>query len=446
MALRKFPTGFAFGASTAAYQIEGAVHEDGRGESIWDRFCHTSGKVARAETGDVACDHYHRWEEDLDLAVNAGMTVYRFSIAWPRLFPLGTGARNEAGFDFYRRLIDGCHERGIAPWPCLYHWDLPQALMERGGWTNRDCASWYADYAEAAARAFGSEVPALVLFNEPSVFTMQGYLKGHHAPGLTGLENFAPAMHHVNLAQGMGAERVRAHAPDVRLGTVLAWADFVPATERKKDVAATRWIDEHNNLGFADPLFFGSYPDLAAETVSAHVQDGDLEAIRTDFDFLGLNYYIHARCCADARGRPATLEPDPSLPLSEMGWETRPQSLTACLTRFAGRYGDVPLYVTENGMAAPDRDRGDDGRIADYDRASYIHDHLGAVLDAVDAGVDMRGYLVWTLIDNFEWAEGYRPRFGIVETDYDTLQRRPKFSYDWFGKVARSGVLEPVEQ
>ena len=437
---RHFPEGFVFGSSTAAYQIEGATKKDGRGESVWDRFSATPGKVARGETGEHACDHYHRWEEDLDLAAGAGMTVYRFSLAWPRLFPQGTGPRNDAGFDFYRRLIEGCHARGIEPWPCLYHWDLPQALMDRGGWTNRDSASWFADYAAAAARALGGDVPAIVLFNEPSVFTVMGYLRGHHAPGLSGLSNFAPAMHHVNLAQGLGAEAVRSETK-ARLGTVLAWADFVPNSDSEEDARATRWIDEHNNTGFADPLFFGTYPDLVTDTLSDHIREGDLTAMRTDFDFIGLNYYIHGRCSVDADGRPVMLQPDPSLGLSEMGWESRPDSLTACLARFAKLYGDVPLWVTENGMAAPDRTRGPDGRIVDRDRIAYLRDHLAAVIDSVEAGVDVRGYLVWTLLDNFEWAEGYRPRFGLVETDYDGFVRRPKASYDWYGEVARSGVL-----
>lgn len=438
---RHFPEDFVFGASTASYQIEGAVAKDGRGESIWDRFSHTPGKVAGGDNGDVACDHYHRWEEDLDMAAGAGMSVYRFSLAWPRLFPEGTGMANQPGFDFYHRIIEGCHQRGIEPWPCLYHWDMPQALMDRGGWLTRDSASWFADYAEAAAKSFGNDVPAIILFNEPSVFTDLGYLKGKHAPGLSGLENFAPAMHHVNLAQGLGAERVRQHAPDARLGTVLAWADFVPASDDPADLEATSWIDEHNNIGFADPLLLGSYPDRAAQTLAASIKDGDLETMKTKFDFIGLNYYIYARCSVDDRGRPTLLLPDPALPLSEMGWETRPQSLTNCLTRFAKRYGDIPLYVTENGLAAPDIQRTDEGRVADHDRIEYLRDHLAAVLDAYQHGVDMRGYLVWSLLDNFEWAEGYRPRFGLVETDYKTLERRPKLSYDWFADVAKSGVL-----
>ena len=440
---RAFPDGFVFGASTAAYQIEGAVEEDGRGESIWDRFTHTPGRVANGATGDVACDHYHRWEEDLDLVWSAGMRVYRFSIAWPRLFPQGTGARNEAGFDFYHRIIDGCHARGIEPWPCLYHWDLPQALMDRGGWTSRESADWFADYAEAAARAYGDAVPALILFNEPSVFTHQGHLRGHHAPGLKGLKNFAPAMHHVTLATARGAERVRAAAPGTKVSNVFAWADFVPASDAPADIRATQWIDEHNNTGFADPLLLGRYPELVRETLGQHVRDGDMAEMKTDFDFIGINYYIHMRCREGEDGRPEALRPAEGVPVSEMGWEHKPAALTGCLVRFAERYGDMPLYVTENGMAAPDRQRGEDGRVVDRDRADYLFDHLGAVLDAVEAGVDMRGYLVWTLIDNFEWAEGYRPRFGIVETDYDTLERRPKFSYDWFASTANSGKLEP---
>ena len=316
----------------------------------------------------------------------ANMDVYRFSIAWPRLFPDGTGARNEAGFDFYKRLIDGCHARGLAPWPCLYHWDMPQMLADQGGWTNRDSTWWYADYAEAVARAFGGDVPALVLFNEPGVFTHQGYLRGHHAPGLKGMKNFAPAMHHVNLATARGAERVRSTAPDAKLGDVLAWADFVPATDSEADREATRWIDQHNNTGFADPLFSGTYPALVRDTLAPHIQDGDMDSLKTDFDFIGINYYIHMRCREGGHGRPEALRPAEGVPVSEMGWEHVPDALTRCLTRFSSLYGDIPLYVTENGIAAPDNTRREDGRLQDSDRIDYLHDHIGAVHDALEAG------------------------------------------------------------
>ncbi|MGB7405320.1 MAG: GH1 family beta-glucosidase [Pacificimonas sp.] len=439
--MRQFPEGFRFGASTASYQIEGAVEVDGRGESVWDRFSHTDGKIVTGETGDIACDHYNRWEEDLDLVAAAHMSVYRFSLAWPRLFPDGTGTQNEAGFDFYRRLIAGCHERGIEPWPCFYHWDMPQALMDRGGWTNRDSVQWYADYAEACATAFAADVPAMVLFNEPSVFTTLGYQLGYHAPGLTGLENFAPAMHHVNLATARGAERVRAAAPDVKLGNVLAWAHFEPAADAEDDHAAARWMDEHNNTGFADPFFKGSYPDGVRETLGDLIHDGDVEGMKTDFDFIGLNYYIHARC-AMVDGRAKQLPPADGTPVSEMGWEHRPDSLTACLTRFRDLYGDMPLWVTENGMAAPDLIRDGDGRIEDTDRIAYLRNHIGAIHDAIDAGVDMRGYLIWTLIDNFEWAEGFRPKFGLVEMEPQSLDRKPKASFDWYAKLAQTLTLD----
>ncbi|MEO0499163.1 MAG: GH1 family beta-glucosidase [Pseudomonadota bacterium] len=439
--MKRFPDHFQFGASTAAYQIEGAVTEDGRGESIWDRFAHTPGKTVNGEHGDTACDHYHRWEEDLDMAAAANMSVYRFSIAWPRLFPDGTGARNEAGFDFYKRLIAGCHARGLEPWPCLYHWDMPQALEDRGGWTNRDMARWYADYAEAAAKAFGNDVPALVLFNEPSVFTSLGYQLGIHAPGRRGMENFAPAIHHVNLAAAEGARRVRAAAPNTKLGNVIAWAVFVPASDSDEDAHAAKWMDQHHNTGFVDPHFKGRYADLVAETVAPFVEDGDVEAMKTDFDFIGINHYIYSRCSLDQKGRPVQLRPEPGVPLTQMGWQIHPRSMTDSLTRFRELYGEVPLWVTENGVACPDDQRTDDGRIADHDRVAYLKDHIGAVHDAIEAGVDMRGYLIWTLMDNFEWAVGYDMRFGLVETDYDTLQRRPKLSYDWYADLAASRAL-----
>ena len=439
----KLPDGFVIGTLTAAYQIEGAWDEDGKGPSIWDRFAHTAGAIDNDDHGDVACDHYHRWEADLDLMAAAGLDAYRFSFAWPRLFPEGTGARNVAGFDWYDRLIDGCLERGIEPWPCFYHWDLPQALQDRGGWTSRDTAHAYADYAAAAAERYGDRAAKFVLFNEPGVFVGLGHLHGVHAPGLRDRRSYGAAMHHVNLATALGAGRVRDAAPGVPVGTTLAWAVFEPADPHSEaDRHAAARADEHNNLAYADPLWGLGYPDTVRRTVGTFVLDGDLELLPTPFDFLGINYYLRLFMTADADGRPTATDAPATEPRTQMGWEIWPDGLEASLIRVAERYGPVPLYVTENGMAAPDRERDGRGRIVDADRIRYLHDHIAAGLRARDAGADLRGYLVWTFLDNFEWAKGNAMRFGLVETDYDTLARRPKASYDWYSNLAKTKLLE----
>lgn len=437
----RFPDGFVFGCSTAAYQIEGAWDADGKGSSIWDQFCRTPGKVANGDTGDVACDHYHRYAEDLELAAGAGMRAYRFSLSWARLFPEGTGRRNEAGFDFYDRIVDACLERGLDPWPCFYHWDLPQALQDRGGWEKRDSVGWYADYAAAAAERLGDRCKRFVLFNEPGVFVSLGYHRGYHAPGVKGRAAFGAAMHHVNLATAEGARRVRAAVPDAEVGTVLALTIFQPASEAPEDARATETADAHNNLAYADPLLLGEYPELVLPTVEPFIQSGDMEALRTRLDFLGVNHYTRMFIQANERGTPAVAEAFSGAPTTEMKWEVWPQGLYEVLVRMRDRYGDLPLYVTENGMAAPDDRRGPDGRIVDHDRIAYLRDYLGAARRAIETGVPLRGYLIWTLLDNFEWAEGYAMKFGLVEVDRATLERRPKLSYDWYAELARTGAI-----
>ena len=435
----RLPQDFVIGTSTASYQIEGAWDADGKGESIWDRFSHTPGAIKTGDTGDVACDHYNRWAEDLDLMAAAGLDAYRFSLSWTRLFPGGTGARNEAGFDFYDRLVDGCLQRGIEPWPCFYHWDLPQALQDRGGWADRDTAEAYADYAAAAAERLRDRAAKFVLFNEPGVFVGMGHLYGRHAPGLTDRDAYAAATHHVNLATAFGAERVRAAAPGVPVGTTLAWAVFEPADpDSEVDQRAAARAHEHNNLAYADPLFGRGYPPSVGRTVEPYLLDGDLERLPTTLDFLGINHYSRIWMTVDADGRPTTTREPETLPTTQMGWEICPDGMARVLREVGDRY-PVPLYVTENGMAAPDDRRGPDGRVEDGDRIRFIHDYLAA---ALSAGVDLRGYLVWTFLDNFEWAEGNAMRFGIVETDYATLERRPKASYDWYAELARTKVLE----
>ena len=440
----RFPNDFAFGASTAAYQIEGAWNLDGRGETIWDRFSHTPGKVRNDETGDVACDHYHRWAEDLDLVKRANLSVYRFSTAWARLFPDGTGARNPAGFDFYDRIVDGCHERGIDPWLCFYHWDLPQVLQDRGGWENREIVGWYADYATAVAEHFSDRVKHFVLFNEPGVFVELGYHHGIHAPGIASVTAQGAAMHHVNLATAEGLRRVRAVAPDAKIGTVLAVTDYQPASESAADLAAHAKLVADNILGFGDPLFHGSYPPELIDVVAPFIRDGDMTLIRSQLDFLGINHYSRMIVEADETGAPRVIDIRDVAPASLMRWEIWPRSLYNVLVRMRDLYGNIPLYVCENGMASLDAYRAADGSVADVDRTAYLHGYLSAAADAIADGVDLRGYMVWTLLDNFEWSLGYVMRFGLVEIEPGTLDRRPKQSYHWYADLAKTRILPPV--
>lgn len=436
----RLPDDFLFGTSTAAYQIEGAWDADGKGESIWDRFCHTPGKVKNGDTGDVACDHYHRFEADLDLAVGANMRAYRFSIAWTRLFPDGIGARNEAGFAFYDRLVDACLARGLEPWPCFYHWDFPQALQDRGGWANRDSVGWYVDYAAAATERLKDRCARFVMFNEPSIFTTLGNLFGIHAPGIRDMATYGAAVHHVNLATAEGLRRLRAVAPNAGLGTVLALNAFAPASDSAEDRAAATYAEALMNRNFADPLFHGRYPDAAMAVVGPHIRDGDLERLRERVDFLGVNHYTRTRIAHSPKSGMSWLPPEPGAPVTAFGWEIWPQGLRDILIWVRDNYGAVPLYVTENGMAGAERRR-PDGRIDDQDRIDYLRGYIGGVAQAIEAGVDVRGYLVWSLIDNFEWAEGYSKRFGLVEIDYATLERRPKRSYDWYARLAGTKTL-----
>jgi beta-glucosidase len=446
----RFPDDFVFGASTSAYQIEGAWNEGGRGESIWDRFAHTPGKVRDDENGDIACDHYHRWAEDLDLVKRANLSVYRFSTAWPRLFPEGRGARNPAGFDFYDRIVDGCFERGIDPWLCFYHWDLPQVLQDRGGWENRDIVGWYADYAEAVAEHFAPRVKNFILFNEPGVFVELGYHHGIHAPGIATVTAQGAAIHHVNLATAEGLRRVRAVAPAAKIGTVLAVTNYQPASTSEADIAAHALLDAENVLAYGDPLFLGTYPLQLANIVGPFIHDGDMDCIRAEIDFLGVNHYSRMIVEADESGLPRVIDIRDVAPASLMRWEIWPRSLYNVLVRMRDRYGDIPLYVCENGMASinevmnPEGCRAPDGSIADVDRMTYLHGYLSAAADAMADGVDLRGYMIWTLLDNFEWSLGYVMRFGLIEVDPDTKDRRPKQSFHWYAELAKTRTLPPV--
>lgn len=435
------PKGFLYGASTSAYQIEGAVAADGRKPSIWDTFSHTPGRIADGATGDVACDHYHRFAEDVDLLADGGFGAYRFSIAWPRVVPEGTGAVNAAGLDFYDRLVDRLLERGVAPWACLYHWDLPEALQSRGGWTDRASAGWFSAYAEAAAGRLGDRVKHWLMLNEPNVHAIFGHLVGAHAPGLTGWGNYVAAQHHQNLAQGEAIAALRAAHGDLVLGTVVSMQPIHPATDKPADIAAAHRFDAMWNRVNLDPLFHGRYPGVFEADFAPLVKDGDLDAIRRPIDVFGVNYYGPS-FVVDAPGSPfadAAFGPLPAgMPVTALGWPVEPEGLVTVLGDLRQNYGNPRVYVTENGACYDDPPVAD-GTVDDAPRVAYLRDHLRAAGRAIDAGANLQGYFVWSLLDNFEWAEGTRRRFGIVHVDFETLARTPKASYTWLKWVMAGG-------
>ena len=447
---RRFPAGFEWGAATAAYQVEGAVDEDGRGESIWDRFSHMPGRVRNGDTGDAACDHYHRWREDLELMRDLGLTGYRFSIAWPRVFPTGRPPVNDAGLDFYRRLVDGLRERGIAPFATLYHWDLPQPLEDAGGWRARETAELFAEYAATVFDALGAGVARWATHNEPWVVAYLGHGYGLHAPGLRDWAAAVRVSHHLLLSHGLAVRAFREAGAEGEIGIVLDRQAIVAATDEPADVAAARRLDGFRARWFLDPLFRAEYPaDMLDEyarrwgPVDA-IRAGDLAAIAEPIDFLGVNYYTRLRV-KDAPGvEPLDLaEVPPELPTTEMGWEVAADGLLDVLTRLGRDHGELPLYVAENGAAFDDPPPVD-GVVEDPDRVDYLRQHVGAVAAAIERGLDVRGYYVWSLLDNFEWAEGYSKRFGIVHVDYATQRRTPKRSALWYRHlIATEGATSP---
>lgn len=439
----QFPQSFVWGAATSAYQIEGAVAADGRGESIWDRFCRVPGKVKGGHSGDVACDHYHRYEQDLDLLQQLGVQSYRFSIAWPRVIPEGRGPVNEKGLDFYRRLVEGLQRRGIRPLVTLYHWDLPQALQDGGGWLNRDTALRFAEYAAVVGRALGGLVMDWITHNEPWVVAFLGHALGVHAPGMADWGAAVRVAHHLLLSHGLAVQALRAVVPGGRVGITLNLIPVYPASDSPEDRAAAWRMDGYHNRWFLDPVLKGAYPeDLLAEYGRrwgfGAPDPADLQVICQPIDFLGVNFYSCLRVRARQGAAPLDAEGlPPAGPVTDMGWEICPQALTELLVRLRADYGPVPIYITENGAAFADG-VGTDGRIRDRDRIGYLRDHLVALWRALQAGVDVRGYYAWSLLDNFEWAEGYTKRFGLVYVDYATQRRIPKDSFFWFREVVRS--------
>lgn len=437
-ALSGFPKDFVWGASTSAYQIEGAANEDGRGPSIWDVFAREPGRIANGDTGDIACDHYHRVEDDVALLVRGGFSAYRFSVAWPRVMAAGTGTVNAKGLDFYDRLVDGLLARDITPRLCLYHWDLPQALQERGGWLNRDCAQWFADYARAVYARLGDRVQHWVMFNEIIVHALFGHGIGGHAPGVVGWPNLIAALHHQNLAQGYGLQALRAERRDLRLGTVMCLQPVRPLTSRKEDRAAATRFDALWNRACLDPLFHGRYPALLEDAFAPFVRDGDLAAIRQGVDMLGMNYYSPMHIGADPGITGTRFGPAPEgTAYTGMGWPIEPDGLLEQLRDLRDRYGNPDVYISENGASFTDV-VDPDGTVNDAARIAYLDGHLRAARQALREGVALRGYFVWSLIDNFEWAFGYSRRFGIVHVDFETLKRTPKASFDWLAGVIKA--------
>jgi beta-glucosidase len=432
----RFPAGFVFGAATAAYQIEGAADEDGRGWSIWDTFCRTPGAVTHGDTGDIACDHYHRTGADLDLAAQTGLTAYRFSIAWPRIVPDGTGAVNQKGIDFYRRLTDEVRARGMDPVVTLYHWDLPQALQDAGGWASRDTVERFCEYVRHVTDGLGDTVSTWVTINEPFCAGMIGHLEGRHAPGLADLGTALAASHHLLLAHGRAVDIVRSGAPGARVGITQLLSDITPASDAEADQAAARRRDGYENRWFVDTVLRGAYPDDMLDWYQRQVpvdfiRDGDLATIAAPTDFLGVNYYETKTVAADpaepwhrARVLPFTGQ------VTAGGLDVRPAALGRILRRVAGETG-LPLYVTENGAAFHDY-VDPEGQVKDTERVAYLSDHFAEVLRAIEAGVDVRGYFIWSLLDNLEWADGYSRRFGLVFVDFGTQSRIPKASARWY--------------
>jgi beta-glucosidase len=451
-----FPHGFLWGAATAAYQVEGAVREGGRGRSIWDTFSHTPGKTHHGDTGDVAVDHYHRLKGDLDLMAQLGLNAYRFSVAWPRVQPEGRGQPNQQGLDFYRRLTDGLLRRSVTPVVTLYHWDLPQALQDEGGWTNRTVADRFAEYAEVVFKALGDQVPLWITLNEPWVSAWIGYGSGAHAPGIAGTRQALAATHHLLLAHGRAIQSMRALGHrGANLGITLNLAPIRSASGATRDRDAARRVDGNLNRLFLDPIFRGHYPEdmlalYRAGSMELPVREGDIQLISSPLDFVGVNYYAPQTVVARKPGAPA---PDPSryglqadtiLPAgvktTEMGWPIQPEGLSNLLMRLSREYTSLPLYITENGAAFADRIN-PRGHVEDATRIAYLRSHIEACHRALRNGVDLRGYFVWSLMDNFEWAEGYSKRFGLLFVDYTTQRRIPKSSYAWYRGVIGANAL-----
>jgi len=436
-----FPTDFLWGAATSAYQVEGSPLADGAGASIWHRFSHTPGLVANGENGDVACDHYHRYETDVALMRELGLNAYRFSVSWSRVFPEGKGRVNEKGLDFYRRLVDALRAADIQPLITLFHWDLPAALDDRGGWLNHNIARWFAEYASVMYRALDDRQPIWATLNEPWVVTDGGYLHGPLAPGHRNWFETPIAAHNLLRAHGAAVAAYRAIGKG-RIGIVVNLEPKYPASESQQDKDAVVRADAYMNRQYLDPIFFGSYPKELAQLYGEAwppIQDSDFGEIRQKIDFIGVNYYTRGLTRHDDNRMIERAErvKNPRAAYTETGWEVFPQGLTDILLWVRERYGHLPLYITENGAAFYDPPTAD-GTVEDPLRVDYLHRHLAAARDAMRRGVDLRGYFAWSLLDNFEWALGYAKRFGIIHVDFETQKRTMKASAKFYKEVIRT--------
>jgi beta-glucosidase len=439
---REFPADFAWGCSTSSYQIEGAAAEDGRGASIWDRFCATPGHIRDGSSGAVACDHYHRWPEDMDIARALGVNAYRFSIAWPRIQADGRGKPNPKGLDFYSRLVDGMLERGLQPWATLYHWDLPQALQDaQGGWASRATVEALLDYTDIVTRHLGDRVKHWITHNEPWCTAFLGHHEGNHAPGIKDYKTALQVCHHLLLSHGRALPLIRANAKGAQAGITLSLHPILAASDSAADATAVIRHDGSRNRWFLDPLHGRGYPaDLLAllGDLAPQVEDGDLAEIATPADFLGVNYYF-PEVVADAPGLNAIATRVVELPGVErtaFGWQVSPQGMVDLLTRIQRDYAPGPIYLTENGSTYDDVLL-PDGRVEDAQRRSYLARHLVAAREAIAQGVPLKGYFAWSLLDNFEWAEGYTRRFGLTFVDYATQQRTLKASGQWYAQFLK---------
>ncbi len=443
MTASRFPSGFLWGAATSAYQIEGSPLADGAGPSIWHRFSHSPGRVAGDETGDIACDHYRRYASDIALMHDLGLGAYRFSISWGRVLPEGTGRINHAGIAFYDRLVDALLKNSIQPMATLYHWDLPAALDDRGGWLNRDIANWFGEYASLVFDALGDRVTWWATLNEPWVVTHGGYLQGPLAPGHRNLFETPIATHNLMRAHGAGVSAYRARGGRNAIGLVVNLEPKYAASASEQDIAATRRADAYMNRQYLDAVFFGEYPHEMEEMFGAawpRFPDSDFASIRQPIDFLGINYYTRGVTQHDEKTivERAKRVRQPRATYTETGWEVYPQALTDVLLWVKERYGELPLYITENGAAFYDPPVAENGRVNDPLRVDYLRRHILAVREAMHRGANVKGYFVWSLLDNFEWALGYAKRFGIIHVDYDTQQRTLKDSARFYAEVIRT--------
>jgi beta-glucosidase len=434
----RFPPGFAWGAATASYQIEGSTAADGRRPSIWDTFSHTPGRTRNGETGDTACDHYRRWSEDVDLMADLGLHAYRFSIAWARVQPDADGRVNERGLDFYDHLVDALLARGIEPYVTLYHWDLPQALEELGGWRNPEIVVRFGAYASVVARRLGDRVRHWLTLNEPQVFSVLGHAFGHHAPGLRDWRAALLVAHHAHLAHGAAAQALRREVPGARVGLALNLVRYEPASQEPGDLAAADRVDGTSNRWFLDPVFGRGYPADVTGLFGDLLDGLDLDAVRSLSapDLLGINYYTRelVRAADDASDPARAAIVRPAVPRTTMGWEVYPEGLRLTLERVHREYAPPSIVISESGAAYPDL-AGADGSVSDPERTAYLASHIAAVADARDRGVPVEGYFVWSLLDNYEWAEGYGQRFGLVRVDYETQRRTIKESGSWYRQL-----------